>query len=283
MQFTDFTVHMARPSTAGMTMHTSDGAARQDLARMLDEIRHITRHDLPKRARETAKSITAAGAEHFNLMLMDETFLDAGITDDWIGELSPKGSVTWLIDPRRRDAEESVRRAADLGIRGIKFHAYMQALGDDQMAGIERVARVAEACGLWIAICCSYGTVKVYEHSGVRILAHLAQSIEKVPLIALHSGGAKVLDVMSIAIDRPNVIMDLSLSIPFWRGSSVEGDFAFAIRKVGAHRCMFSSDHPFIELKTALTATEDFLRSHKFADGDVHTILYETGAKLLAR
>jgi uncharacterized protein len=283
MQFTDFTVHIARPSAPGLSMHTSDGMARQELARMLDEISHITRHDLPRRARETAASMMAAGAERFNLMLMDETFLDTKVTADWVADLAPKGSVTWLVDPRRPDAEAAVNRAADLGIRGIKLHAYMQGLGDDAMPGIEKVARAAAARGLWIAVCCSYGTAKIYEHSGVRILAKLAQAIDSVPLIALHSGGAKVLDVMSIAIDRPNVIMDLSLSIPFWRGSSVETDFAFAIGKVGAHRCMFSSDHPFIELRTALHETEDFLRTHKFSDNDVRTIFYETGAALLSR
>ena len=42
----------------------------------------------------------------------------------------------------------------------------------------------------------------------------------KAPIIALHAGGGKVVEAMSIGLDCKNIYFDTSFSIPFWFGSS---------------------------------------------------------------
>lgn len=183
---------------------------------------------------------------------------------------------TALIDPRAADAVELVDAAHGIGVRGIKFHAYFQGLTDDTFAQAVTVAERAAKRSLWIAVCCSYGTRRVYDVSGMRLLAALSQTVTTTPLVCLHAGGRLVLDAMSIALDASNVFLETSFSIPFWLGSSVETDFVFALRKMGVDRWIYGSDHPHVELAEAKDATLSFLTRHGFSDREVERVFGDT-------
>ncbi|MNY29824.1 Amidohydrolase [compost metagenome] len=187
-----------------------------------------------------------------------------------------------MVDPRRPDAFELVEAAAAAGLAGIKFHPYELNLADYDFPQAIAVAQHAAARGLWCAVCCSYGRLHVYDVSGVRLVIALAKSLRS-PIIALHGGGRQVLDVMSIAAEAPNILIETSFSLPFWRGSSVEMDFAFAMRKLGAQRWLFGSDHPYMPMRQSREDLLDFLQTYKFSETDVEQIMSGTARALFNR
>ena len=107
---------------------------------------------------------------------------------------------------------------------------------DNDFGAAVEIAKTAEALGLWIAVDASYGTLNVFNQNGVRLAAAIAKEVKDAPIVLMHLGGRLALEAMAVALAAPNVMLEMSLSIPFWLGSSVEQDFAFAIRQVGAHR-----------------------------------------------
>ncbi|NEO35145.1 MAG: amidohydrolase family protein [Moorea sp. SIOASIH] len=215
-----------------------------------------------------------------NLMILDTEFLTRGFSEQLLQDIKATNlKCTVMIDPRHADAFDLVDKAASLGISGIKFHPYLLNLADHDFLRAVAVANHAGKLGLWTAVCCSYGTLKMYAVSGVRLLIALAEVI-KTPIIALHTGGKLALDVMVIALDTSNVFLDTSFSIPYWIGSSVEQDIAFAIRKVGAKRCLFGSDHPYMDLSNSIQQTLDFLKKYQFSDMEIEQIFYKTTEEL---
>ncbi len=246
-----------------------------DLANELD----FRRFDAPERVGIVESELQATGIEAGNLMLLDSDFLlEPG--HPLAARLQRSDlKATVMIDPRRPDAYDRVDAAAALGMAGIKFHPYELNLADHDFPAAIGVAQYAGARGLWCAICCSYGTLRVFDVSGVRLVSALARAV-KTPLIALHGGGRMVLEVMSMAFDAPNLLIDTSFSVSFWRGSSVETDFAFAIRKLGAHRWLYGSDHPYVTMQHSRDETLAFLEAHHFSAADIEQLMAQTALEL---
>lgn len=277
MRFTDFTVHLADATDAGTKIHTADGEARTELARMLREIETMSELDIQRRLDDVSKLMREKGCVAFNAMIMDQRVLDADERPAW---LDADCRFTLLLDPRPLEAEARLNKAAAWGFNGIKFHPYMQGLGDGDFPAAVEIAKKAEGLGLWVAVDASYGTLDVFAQNGVRLAAAVAKEVKSAPIILMHLGGRMALEAMAVALAAPNVLLEMSLSIPFWLGSSVEQDFAFAIRQVGANRCMFSSDHPFIALDTALDATKGFFDKHGFSEQDQERMFLGAGLEL---
>lgn len=243
-------------------------------------------HERNLAAFDAAASLSAIGelmAGHEvvagNLMILDTGYLRgaAPTIPRQARELGLRTTV--ILDPRDEDALDLVEKAAALGVGGIKLHPYLLDLVDQDFPQAAALARQASRHGLWIAIDCSYGTRRMYEVSGVRLAIALSEAVET-PIVALHGGGKLVLDVMSLAMAAPNVRLDLSFSIPFWCGSSVETDFAFAIRKLGAERCLYGSDHPYVPLGQAIGEVQDFLQRHNFTSREIEQIMGGTASEL---
>jgi predicted TIM-barrel fold metal-dependent hydrolase len=135
---------------------------------------------------------------------------------------------------------------------------------------------------MFVMVCCSYGTRALDRHDGVRLTAALA-GVVRCPIVMSHGGGRQVLDAMLVAADAPQVLLETSYSLPYYVGSSIETDFAFAIRKLGASRWMYGSDLPFVAMEDSLSIARHFFARHGFPDGDVDQILHDTAAALLDR
>jgi uncharacterized protein len=207
-----------------------------------------------------------------NVMILDTNFL-RGDPSPLLEKIASKGlKTTVMIDPRDTDALDLVAEAAIRNVAGIKFHPYFLGLADTDFPLAIDVALRAEKKGLWVAVCCSYGTKNVFRISGARLIAAISQSLKDTPLIALHGGGKAILDVMSIAIETPNLFLETSFSIPFWIGSSVEADYVFAMRKIGCHRWIYGSDHPFVTMEDGLREIDGFFKQHGFSDAEIEAI-----------
>ena len=185
-------------------------------------------------------------------------------------------------DFRRADAVERLSAAHGLGVRALKFHPYLQRIERADAARMATLAKVAEALGMFVMVCCAHGTRALDRYSGVRLAAYLSEHIG-CPIVMSHAGGARILDAMLVATDAPNVYLDTSYSLSYYRGSSVEGDFAFAMRKLGTGRWLYGSDAPFEDLAGALDATRRFLDVHRFSAREMDDVFYGTAAGILDR
>jgi len=247
----------------------------------LDHERDITAFEALASLDRIGDRMRSAGVEAGNLMILDTEFLRREHRKLLSRARDQHLRCTAMIDPREPDAFELVDAGAAVGIAGIKFHPYMLALTDAEFPWALGVAARAAEKGMWIVVDCSYGTRRMYDVSGVRLAIALSEAI-RTPIIAVHGGGKLVLDVMSLALDSPNVFLEISFSIPFWLGSSVETDFAFAIRKLGPERCLYGSDHPYVPLDDGIRITTDFLERHAFNTREIETVMMGTAERLFS-
>ena len=97
-----------------------------------------------------------------------------------------------------------------------------------------------------------------------------------------HFGGYKLWDALFVAKAHPNIFVDLSYTLLYFRGSSLEKDLGFAIKKLGSHRCIYGSDHPEMKIDKTLVASLEVLNSYKLSSKDMDNILGGTISSLIS-
>jgi predicted TIM-barrel fold metal-dependent hydrolase len=236
---------------------------------------NIADHDFTDRLIQTKELILESNLSGANICVLDPRVVEE-INRTRVQRLSSKEIyLTLLIDPLSPDSEERISRAKELGFRGIKFHPYQQNLTPETYKDVRTCARAASRNGLWITICGSYGTTKLYDVNAVELLVELSQCVNS-PLILLHSGGKRILDAMSVALEQSHVFLETSFSLSFWRGSSVEQDLAFAFKKLGGDRVIYGSDHPYIPINQSLELTHEFFERFNFETEFIEKVLSTT-------
>ena len=226
-------------------------------------------------ARE-APVIEAAGISRAVMVVLSDTALD-GLPATAKGDRFP---VALAVDFRRPDAAARLERAHARGVAALKFHPYLQQIVPDDYDRASALARDADRLGMFVMVCCSYGTRALERHDGVRLAARFADRVS-CPIVMSHGGGRQVLDAMLVAADAKQVLLETSFSLPYYVGSSIETDFAFAMRKLGAARWMFGSDAPFVPLGEAIASTRAFFDRHRFTSAETDQIFHGTAAALL--
>jgi predicted TIM-barrel fold metal-dependent hydrolase len=243
---------------------TADGAA----------LTSLTGRDVGAACAAYAPRLRQAGVERAVMVVLSDGALD---------DLPPPAAAfvyALAVDFRRADAIERLERARAAGVAALKFHPYIQRITRDDYERAAALARHADRLGMFAMVCGSYGTRALDRHDGVRLAAHLAGEV-RCPIVLSHGGGRQVLDAMLVAADAPQLLLDTSFSVPYYAGSSIDTDFAFAMRKLGAARWMYGSDAPFVALDLAPAQTRGFLDRHGFVAADIDQIMYGTAAALL--
>lgn len=194
----------------------------------------------------------------------------------------PSSSFTLLTDFRRGNLEEYVQQAHKRGFSFVKFHCYVQSIDESEFDQVVACARIAESLGMGICIDTSYGTTGLYKYDNMKLSAKVADAVKYVPIVLLHSGGARVMEAYLIADLCPNVYLETSLSIHFYEGSSVYNDLAFAYRKLGFDRILYASDFPYQKVDEALYTFERFCATTGIDDYDKEQMQRVTAKKLLS-
>ena len=217
-----------------------------------------------------------------NVILLDETLLKK---DEAINQLISKRKrnivFSCMLDPRDKNSVTLLEKAHSLGFRGLgEIHPYLQRLSDADIPSVERLAQKSEDLGMFIIVDCSYLQVG---YDGLKLVTSLSETISKAPIIIAHGGGNRVLDAMLVAMEKKNVFLELSFSIPYWLGSTIEQDFAFAIRKLGSEKCIYGSDAPYADISESKKIMLNFLKKHNFTKKDMEKIMYNTSMNILTK
>lgn len=187
---------------------------------------------------------------------------------------------TALIDFRRTDIHDYLDSLVKCGVNAVMLNSYLQKIQDHEFELILKVFQYAESLGLIICIDGSYGTSKMYKYDNLKLACFIADSIHKVPIVIVHSGGCRLLEAMLLSLDKSNVWLDTSFSLPYYENSSIELDFAYALKKMSCNQIVFGSDHPYMEFNETLEKHRNFFEKYRFKDSEIEKILYSNALNL---
>jgi len=225
-----------------------------------------------------------AGSTHANIMIFNSMIFESpailNFTKAFQTEF-PGSCLTLLADFRQAHPEDYLQKAKLLGVKFIKFHSYVQKIKDCDFETALKMAVIAQNFNMPICIDASFGTTGMYTYDNLKLAAAIAERIENVPVVILHSGGARVFEAMLIAHEKKNVFLETSFSINYYQGSSIENDFAFAYKKIGCQKVLFGSDFPYVDNETAKNNTIKYLEKNKFTAEEIEKILYHNAMSIL--
>ncbi|MDQ3990851.1 MAG: amidohydrolase family protein [Actinomycetota bacterium] len=172
----------------------------------------------------------------------------ASLSERYPGVLMGFGSV----DPHAGGAADEVRRAADLGLKGLKFHPTMQAFDPADRAFYPLWEAAQEAglallfhtgtCGIGAGTPGAGGTKIRYSHPG--FLDAVGADFPGITWIAAHFGWPWYQECLALAMHKSNIWIELSGWAPGYLPPEVKRE---AGRRLN-DRTLFGSDYPFIPL-----------------------------------
>ena len=187
----------------------------------------------------------------------DESITGRGwMGNEWLAELSSKFPGVLMgfgsVDPHRDDAVNTVKRVADLGMKGLKIHPTMQAF-DPAETRYYPIWKAAEehglivlfhtgTCGIGAGTPGAGGTKIRYSHPG--FLDSLAADFPGLTLIAAHFGWPWFMECLAIALHASNVYIELSGWAPGYLPPEVKREIGKRLNQ----QTLFGSDYPFIDL-----------------------------------
>ena len=182
------------------------------------------------------------------------------------------------IHPERSDAERLLRNAIEnLGFVGLKLHPRLQEFAVDSVQTVKLV-NIAGEMGIPVLFdAFPDGTHLMQGFSSLRY-AVLAQQCSQTKIIWAHMGGHHVIDFMMLAKRLPNVYMDISYSLLYYRGSSVPMNMVYAMRSMKFERVFYGSDYPDRPLGDSLNSSLEVLRSYGVSDSELQKLMFTNAA-----
>ena len=144
-----------------------------------------------------------------------------------------------------------------------------------------KISKKAQSLGMSVMIDTSYGSLDMYQYDNLKLTSEIAKHVTDVPIILLHSGGARCLEAMLLADCCQNIYLETSFTLPYYIGSSVERDLAFAYKKLGSDRIVYGSDFPYINQDDSLSAFLSFAQKWEFSDTEIDNILSKSAPRVL--
>lgn len=217
-----------------------------------------------------------------NFMLFNQS-LDAKEAEEFTNRVRydiPNARFTLLADPAVLTGSSELQEMKSAGIDAIKYHCYVQKISAEGFPAAIALAEHAEQLGMPVFIDTSFGSTKMYRYDNLRLAAALLDRVTSVPVILLHSGGARAMEAMLLAESAQNVFLDMSFSVPYYLGSRLENDLSFAYKKIGPERVLYGSDHPYVGFDQSMSSAMSFFERNDFSDADRTAIFLDTAQRL---
>lgn len=152
----------------------------------------------------------------------------------------------------KKSNKEYVTRLVDIkkkGYVGIKLHPRIGKFTLDN-PGLPYVIDKANELGLVVMFCTYFysNMVSMQANNVERLGDMLLKADSKSKVILLHGGVVRLLDMMELVRSFPNTLLDLSLTLCKYAGSSLDMDIQFLFQSFDRRVCI-GSDHPEIKLK----------------------------------
>lgn len=269
MNLVDFNIHLP-PHQASNVISRIEGESALDVTGLVESVNAYA---------PQLKHLRGANFMFFNQgMFCHEVDLRPFMAT--VKSLCADVGITALLPFRDPGISDVLDNMSDSGVGGVKFHSYVQKIDELDFDKAVTSARLAEDRGLWICIDASFGTTGMYQYDNMKLAAVIAEAVQKVPVIILHSGGLRALEAMLLALDRPNIYLETSFSLPFYEGSRVADDLAFAYRRIGSERLLYASDHPYVSIDENERLQTKFFTRLGFSDVELENIFSGNALRL---
>lgn len=245
-----------------------------------DGLSHLSSHDLKTCIDKTIARKLVMGVYHSMLVIFDNRTLYSDNHINHFTEATSQGNLAFAIMPKKETYRDDIARAAEIGFKSIVLHPYLQNFEPQSYKWVIDCAREAERKELIISLCCAYGGPLIYLVEPLQVVRSIADQVNG-PIVIVHGGGAKILEALLLADIYNNIFLDTSFSLHWWIGSSIENDFAFAMKKLGSERWMFGSDDPFLQIEDSLKTHWSFFDRHGISSQEQENIMNGTAHRLL--
>ena len=239
-----------------------------------------------KRIEDLAEEYAARDVLGVVLDWDDETITGRGwMGNDWLAGLSERFPGVLMgfgsVDPWKPDAVGEVGRAADLGLKGLKFHPTMQRFspGDERHYALwQRCQELGliclfhtGTCGIGAGTPGAGGTKIGYSHPS--FLDDVGADFPELTLIAAHFGFPWFQETLAYALHKSNLYIELSGWAPKYLPAEVQREIGRRL----AGQTLFGSDYPFIPLDRWFAEFEQL----DLSDDARQAILVGNAARLL--
>jgi predicted TIM-barrel fold metal-dependent hydrolase len=143
------------------------------------------------------------------------------------------------FDPVHDATPAALRALREMGFRGIKIHPRFSGL-TQRLASLGPVLREAGEAGL-VVFFCTYQHCGVENYPDVDPLASLVAVLREAPrtkVVLVHGGDVSVLRYAQLVRHNPQLLLDLSMTLMKFPGSSVDADMGFLFRHFDRRICI---------------------------------------------
>ncbi|MBF0595498.1 MAG: amidohydrolase family protein [Candidatus Omnitrophica bacterium] len=169
-------------------------------------------------------------------------------------------------------------------LQGLKIHPRVQRISPNDPRVIRLVTLAAEI-GIPVVLDCfpQYSAAFEVEKTFPQRIGELARAVPGARIIMAHAGGYKMWDAFFVARAHPNIYLDFSFSPQYFKGSSLWQDLGFILKKLGAHRCIYGSDHPEVSVGESLTAARRLIAPLRLSVREKEWFFGKTFLSVLSR
>ncbi|MBF0096747.1 MAG: amidohydrolase family protein [Magnetococcales bacterium] len=185
------------------------------------------------------------------------------------------------VHPCDENAASTLQQAIEQwGFIGLKLHPRVQHFSLDEP---QVVALVRQAGRLAVPVLIDAFPDGDALMAGFDPLAYarLAKACPETRLIFAHFGGHKCLDFLMLAKRLPNVWLDFSYSLLYYRGASVVKDLTYCCRSLRYESVFYGSDYPDRSMAESLQESIVELNRHAVPAEAQRKLLFENARQFL--
>jgi len=157
------------------------------------------------------------------------------------------------IDPFSHECLDQIRASVEnYSIKAIKLHPRLHEFGYAQIDTILPIAKECEQLNIALIICSFCGGKDLFKSRILEMCHQIALDCSNLTMIMAHAGGHRPIETLLAMKSCLNLYVDLSFSPLYFKGTSVELDFNYLIKKADPQRVLFGSDFPELSMQDSI-------------------------------
>lgn len=158
------------------------------------------------------------------------------------------GFATCEIKEKNFKITDVMKEIEEYSLKGLKLHPRIQNFGIREYERVFMIVKEMTSKKLPIIIdSFPYGNT-LFEDDSLKMIDALARDLPQAKLIVAHSGGIQLMKAFLVAKKHPNIYLDISFILLYFKGSSIIMDLGFLMRNLGINRVIYGSDSPQMDM-----------------------------------
>ena len=178
------------------------------------------------------------------------------------------------VNPDLPDAIDILDRAVhEYRYKGLKLHPRLLKHKIDNENSIQLVRHAGEL-GIPVIICGFPDGDWMMQGGTVLKYANLSKACPQTKIIVAHMGGHHAIDMMMLVKRVPNLYLDTSYSLLYYRGSAEVQNMIYVMRSMKFERIFYGSDYPDRTIFDTLKQSQKLMVEYGLNENEMSKILY---------